>query len=210
MYFRIQTVPKAVFALSALLVAASGCGEETRTRADASAIDAGALADGQVGCAGCTDDDGCCGTGCTAEVDNDCPADGVCGDGVLDPGETCDPPGSCPTTCDDGLGCTADITTGSAGTCDLACESTAIVECVSGDGCCAPGCDMAVDDDCLPFVLDPDYAAVYELRDLGSVPGVPPSYGGLVIDPATPDTLLIGGSANTASGALYAIGLTNS
>ena len=44
-----------------------------------------------------------------------------CGNGVLDPGETCDPPGSC-ASCDDGNACTTDITTGAAATCDLRCR----------------------------------------------------------------------------------------
>src|SRR6185369_11536024 len=50
-----------------------------------------------------------------------------------------------------------------------------------------------------PF--DDDYTAV----PLGSVPGVPTNYGGLTFLPDDPDTLLIGGSANTAAGNLYSI-----
>src|SRR5205085_8905168 len=40
--------------------------------------------------------DRCCPVGCSAADDVDCAA---CGDGVIDQtsGETCDPPGSCPT-----------------------------------------------------------------------------------------------------------------
>jgi uncharacterized protein (TIGR03382 family) len=37
---------------------------------------------------------------------------------------------------------------GSAGTCDAACVAQPITECVSGDGCCADGCDESNDSDC--------------------------------------------------------------
>lgn len=94
----------------------------------------------------CASGDGCCPTGCDATSDDDC--SGTCGDSVVDPGETCDPPGSCPTACDDGNACTIDQKTGSADNCNVACSNTAITACASGDGCCAPGCDAATDDDC--------------------------------------------------------------
>ena len=62
-------------------------------------------------------------------------------------------------------------------------------------------------------VLDPDpnlllgepFADTYTAFNLGSIPGVPTSYGGLTLKYDDPNTLLIGGSANTASGQLYAI-----
>lgn len=131
-----------------------------------------------------------------------------CGDGVVTAPETCDPPGSCPTSCDDGLGCTIDTLVGSAATCDVACERETITACASGDGCCAVGCTMVDDDDCLPYTLDPFYGADYEVRELGSAAGVPAQYGGLTIHPDRPDVLLIGGTANQAGGALYEIALT--
>jgi len=70
-----------------------------------------------------------------------------CGNGAVDDGETCDPPGSC-AVCDDGNACTADTTTGSADTCDLVCERSAITACQDGDGCCAAGCTAVTDADC--------------------------------------------------------------
>lgn len=45
----------------------------------------------------------------------------------------------------------------------------------------------------------------YSFRSLGSVPGVPTSYGGVCFKFDDPDVLLIGGAANRSSGALYAI-----
>ena len=72
-----------------------------------------------------------------------------CGDGVEDPGETCDPPASCPTSCDDGDACTIDALEGSAAACTAACVTTAeITECVAGDGCCPAGCSLPTDPDC--------------------------------------------------------------
>ncbi len=54
--------------------------------------------------------DGCCPTGCTAATDPDCSS--TCGDGVVQPNETCDvtiaagKAGACPTACDDRDPCT--------------------------------------------------------------------------------------------------------
>lgn len=94
----------------------------------------------------CADGDGCCPAHCTEEEDDDCP--GLCGDGVVDEGETCDPPESCPDTCDDGLACTAGRLLGAAETCTAVCEHHVIAACVDGDGCCPPGCTPENDDDC--------------------------------------------------------------
>ena len=54
-------------------------------------------------------------------------------------------------------------------------------------------------------IIEPPYDSFYTFTDLGSVPGLPPSYGGLTFLLNEPDTLLIGGNANTSSGLLYAI-----
>lgn len=53
--------------------------------------------------------------------------------------------------------------------------------------------------------IAPAYAAQYALTDLGSVPGVPPLYGGLTFKFDDPNTILLGGNANDAPGALYAV-----
>ena len=47
------------------------------------------------------------------------------------------------------------------------------------------------------------YSSVYSIADLGSVPGVPGYYGGIVFKDN--NTLLIGGDANYANGAIYQI-----
>ena len=74
----------------------------------------------------------------------------VCGDNVVDEqeGETCDPPSSCPTGCDDEDPCTVDTKIGSEATCDVECVYDPVTECQDGDGCCLQTCDMSNDTDC--------------------------------------------------------------
>lgn len=54
-------------------------------------------------------------------------------------------------------------------------------------------------------VLQPPFDTNYVAVDLGGVPGVPSNYGGMTFKRGDPSTLLIGGSANTASGRFYSI-----
>jgi hypothetical protein len=98
---------------------------------------------------GCIDDDGCCPQGCSAVNDHDC--DPRCGDGKVGAGETCDPPGTCPTACpDDGDACTIDRLVGDPATCSSACRHDPLTAC-SGDtrdSCCPTGCTPTNDRDC--------------------------------------------------------------
>jgi cysteine-rich repeat protein len=94
----------------------------------------------------CRDADGCCPDGCDSFLDDDCAAE--CGNGAVELGETCDPPGSCPTACADGDGCTDDVLEGSAANCTAHCTYPAVVACRAGDGCCPAGCTAATDGDC--------------------------------------------------------------
>ena len=96
----------------------------------------------------CTSGDGCCPAGCNANTDSDCSP--TCGNGVVEPGETCDPASSCPTSCNDGNVCTVDQLTGSSANCNVACSHTSITTCTSGDGCCPAGCNANTDSDCSP------------------------------------------------------------
>jgi len=57
-------------------------------------------------------------------------------------------------------------------------------------------------------VVDPFYECAYRWKDLGTPSGVPAPLGGLVFKAGDPDTLIIGGSANSASGKLYAVPVT--
>jgi hypothetical protein len=94
----------------------------------------------------CKDGDGCCPSGCSANTDSDCSAS--CGNGTVEQGETCDPPSSCPTSCDDGESCTEDKLVGSAAACSAVCSNTPITVCKDGDGCCPAGCGVTTDSDC--------------------------------------------------------------
>ncbi|MBI5511563.1 MAG: FAD-dependent oxidoreductase [Deltaproteobacteria bacterium] len=93
----------------------------------------------------CLASDGCCPAGCTATEDDDCVPE--CGNGVTEPGETCD--GDCPPSCADLDLCTADTAAGTPGTCDLIC-SHAPRACGGSDGCCPAVCDGFDDSDCPP------------------------------------------------------------
>ncbi|MBT8492186.1 MAG: hypothetical protein KJO07_03930 [Deltaproteobacteria bacterium] len=119
--------------VAAMSIVASGClGPE--------------IADGAVSCAG----NGLCPDGFECAVDGRCYRyAGICGDMVLDPGETCDPADLCPSECNDRNACTTDNEVGSALTCNFRCVRTEITECADGDGCCPLGCSPEGDDDCL-------------------------------------------------------------
>lgn len=98
--------------------------------------------------------DGCCPAGCTAALDADCST--TCGDGRVDPGESCDTaietgrPGACPRACDDGQACTTD-TLLSGGTCHARCAATVVTAFVTGDRCCPKGANALLDADCAPI-----------------------------------------------------------
>jgi hypothetical protein len=95
----------------------------------------------------CQPGDGCCPAGCTSATDADCPV--VCGNGVKESGETCDPVSSCPTSCP-AMGCQLRELVG-GGTCKAACQNTTLrTTCASGDGCCPPTCNNTNDAECAP------------------------------------------------------------
>jgi hypothetical protein len=74
-----------------------------------------------------------------------------CNNNVVDPGETCDPPGTCPVDCEpSGDACAPNVMLGTAAACTAACTVVPITTCIDGDGCCADGCDRTTDSDCQP------------------------------------------------------------
>lgn len=91
------------------------------------------------------------------------PDGGLCGNGALDEGESCD--GDCPSSCEDGDACTADSMTGSAQSCDLECAHTTITTCANGDGCCPASCTAVSDSDCpCVWTTCTDVLPAYHLR----------------------------------------------
>jgi len=57
-------------------------------------------------------------------------------------------------------------------------------------------------------VIAPAFAGNYSFIDLGSATGVPTNYGGLTLKAGDPNTLLIGGAANSSIGSIYQISVT--
>ena len=99
----------------------------------------------------CASGDGCCPVGCSFRTDLDCAP--ICGNGVVEDGETCDPATNCPTSCQaDADLCTAAKLVGDPAACTARCAQTPIVECgATADQCCPSGCSMAGSDpDCKP------------------------------------------------------------
>jgi hypothetical protein len=116
--------------------------------------------------------DGCCPVGANAALDNDCT--GTCGNAVVENGETCDPPESCPqeSACTSADKCVTATYEGSLDQCNAKCELRP-KGCASGDGCCPPGCSADRDDDCMPA---PD-AGVVDAMCLDPESGCTPSAG---------------------------------
>ncbi|MFU8805862.1 MAG: CAP domain-containing protein, partial [Bradymonadaceae bacterium] len=70
-----------------------------------------------------------------------------CGNSIIEDGEVCDPPSSCPTSCPNNA-CEVGTLLGSADECTARCSYETITTCTNGDGCCAAGCSFENDDDC--------------------------------------------------------------
>ena len=72
-----------------------------------------------------------------------------CGNGVLDPGETCDPPGTCPASCEPAANmCMPNVLVGNSAACTSQCQVQLVTGCVNDDGCCPLGCTPTTDSDC--------------------------------------------------------------
>lgn len=125
--------------------------------------------------------------------EDDPPPAPACGDGVLDPGELCDPaitagPGVCPVGCDDGDPCTREVISGSA--CNPQCVQVRVeLDPVVADGCCPPGATREIDADCLaatsaaePAACDPGSPGCAALGDQ-SVVDRPSLMGGCNLGP---------------------------
>lgn len=91
--------------------------------------------------------DGCCPEGATPNTDADCQP--MCGDGVVEGAETCDPPETCPS-CSSEDRCLRLSMTGAPDSCNVVCHVGVIDECRSEDGCCPARCRYGGDNDCSP------------------------------------------------------------
>ncbi|NIR40291.1 MAG: hypothetical protein GWN73_32630, partial [Actinobacteria bacterium] len=96
--------------------------------------------------------DMCCPEGSLPADDGDCA--GECGNATVEAGETCDiaiadgNPGACPTSCDDGVACTADAIM-NEDSCAVMCTTTVIEATDDGsDGCCPAGATNDTDSNC--------------------------------------------------------------
>jgi hypothetical protein len=146
--------------------------------------------------------DGCCPMGATRATDSDCPA--LCGNGVVDPGETCDPkatgPGACPQSCPPSpAACLQTALTGTPSDCSAACTTVAVTGCSAvSDGCCPSGCTAATDPDCSPTCGD-GVVQAGETCDtaIGAGAGACPK-GCDDGDPCTTDLLLSAGTCSAA------------
>jgi hypothetical protein len=147
----------------------------------------------------CANQDGCCPTGCDASNDSDCLP--RCGDGLVEPPETCDRSitaghaGACPSSCADNDPCTLDFARGTPGSCTRACSHVLITACGGGDRCCPAGCSAETDSDCAPVCGDGQLQGQETCDPISTCPTSCPSDG----DPCTVDQLV--GSAATCSAA---------
>lgn len=125
------------------------------------------------------DDDGCCPVGADSLSDSDCT--GICGNGVIEAGETCDTaiaagqPGACPamSDCVDNVACTSDLLV-NGGSCTAVCDNSEITMPQDGDGCCPAGATSADDDDCSAMCGDGKVSPeLGETCDTAITPGSP-------------------------------------
>jgi hypothetical protein len=145
--------------------------------------------------------DGCCLPGSTHAIDTDCPS--ACGDGVVEPGETCDKAaggaGACPTTCPSSpSACLQMNLVGSADDCSARCVSTPLLACsAESDACCPAGCTAATDPDCSATCGD-GVVQAGELCDTAIAAGLPGACPTTCSDgdPCTDDLLLSAGTCS--------------
>jgi uncharacterized delta-60 repeat protein len=142
----------------------------------------------------CASGDGCCAPGCNWNNDRDCAA--ACGNNVVElPFEQCD--GNCIADCGTGDTCTHILRIGSPEECNVECKEVPISECIHDDGCCAPGCLIASDNDC-PGVCGDGKIEGVELCENGTTKPCPTAATCLA-DACNPGTLRLAESDNACT-----------
>lgn len=121
----------------------------------------------------CIDGDGCCPAACHPGIDRDCVPDG-CGNGVVDPGETCDEPDfPCigEDDCQPAHSCELTTLIGYDFACSVTCQRTEITSCAMvADGCCPENCTYRTDPDCPAPICGDGVVEEDELCDTGIDP----------------------------------------
>jgi hypothetical protein len=64
---------------------------------------------------------------------------------------------------------------------------------------------LAVGGEVQAAALAPSFSSFYSITDLGAVPELPETYAGITFKAGDPNTLLIGGLANTLDAGIYAV-----
>ncbi|MFH1262863.1 MAG: right-handed parallel beta-helix repeat-containing protein [Pseudomonadota bacterium] len=82
------------------------------------------------------------------------PLSSLCGNGVVDSGEKCDPLFGCPHECPQTDSCRKPKLVGDPWRCSAECAYDAITACANDDGCCAAGCTRENDNDCFKYYVD--------------------------------------------------------
>ncbi|MES1158107.1 MAG: hypothetical protein ABUL67_03305 [Haliangium ochraceum] len=155
------------------------------------------------------------GTPTDAPVDVVGPGKPGCGNGVLDPGETCDIgralefPGACPAACDDGIPCTTDERKGEA--CTVSCTHVETTTMMSGDTCCPAGADHGSDADCSATCgnqrVDPgETCDIAITNDPGACPSPATCDDN---DPCTTDSLISAGTCSARCAHANIVAATN-
>jgi hypothetical protein len=127
-----------------------GAAAATSTGASGSPSSSGDAANGGIGSNGSGNARGSADANGTSGMSGPMSGPAVCGNGMIELGEKCDPAATCPTLeqCRTNDKCLVPMLRGDPTMCNVACDLVMISECTPGDGCCPTACNAATDSDC--------------------------------------------------------------